>query len=116
MAGIYDITCDQGATLRRVVTWNQPSGSPVVLTGYSARMHVREAIDAVDVILECSTENGRLVIDPLVGKVLIYVEAAAMEDVEAATYRYDLELVIGATPIVTRLLQGKFVVKPEVTR
>lgn len=117
MATTYNISCDQGATLRRVVTWTDEADNPVDLTGYTARMHVRETVDATETVLECTTENGRVVLGGAAGTIEIVVEASAMEAITAPfTYRYDLELAVGATPDVVRLIEGKFKVSPEVTR
>lgn len=117
MAGKYDITCDQGSTLRRVITWKNPDLTLVDLTGYTARMHVRTAVDATDVVLECTTENGRILLGGALGTVTILVEATAMEAIDAGSYKYDLELIdASATPEVTRLVEGKFKVVAEVTR
>lgn len=117
MAGTYNILADQGATLRRVITWKSPSLVPINLTGWTARMQVRTAVDATDVVLELTTENGRIVLGGVAGTVTLYVSATDMETILPATYKYDLELVVtAATPVVTRLVEGTLKVKAEVTR
>lgn len=117
MATRYDIICEQGATLRRLFTWLDDSGAPVDLTGYSARMHVREMVESPTVVLECTTENERLSLGGPAGTILLSVESSVMEDISAPfTYRYDIELVVGPEPDVVRLVEGRFRVSPEVTR
>lgn len=118
MAGIVDLTVDQGATFRRTIIYNDPvTGDPVNLTGYTARMHLRTVVTSEDIVLELTTENGRLTIDPLIGKIIVEVEATAMEDVVAGRYVYDLELVSADDPpVVMRLIEGRIKVKAEVTR
>lgn len=117
MAGTYNIEADQGSTLTRTITWKQSNGVPVDLSGFTARMHVRTAVDAASVTLEASTSNGRIVLGGVAGTVTINVESSAMEAIAAGSYVYDLELVSPtATPVVTRLVEGTFTVDAEVTR
>lgn len=117
MAGQYAIACDQGATLRRVITWMTSGATPAVvdLTGFTARMQVREQVTSEDVVLELTTENDRIILGDTAGTITILVDAATMADITAGSYRYDLELVSGSEE-VTRLVEGKFSVKAEVTR
>jgi hypothetical protein len=114
-AGIYNIICDQGATFTRQLTWNDANGSAVNLTNYTARMDVRTSIDAAGAaVLSLTTTNGRIVLGGTAGTISLSAEATATEAVESGNYVYDLELVSGST--VTRLVQGSFVVRGEVTR
>jgi hypothetical protein len=114
-AGIYNIIADQGSTFSRQLTWNDSTGSPVNLTGYTARMDVRSSIDAVGAAtLSLTTENGRIVLGGSAGTINLSAEATATQAVEAGNYVYDLELVSGST--VTRLVQGSFTLRGEVTR
>ena len=114
-AGIYNIICDQGSTFSRQLTWNDSAGSAVNLTGYTARMDVRTSIDAAGAaVLSLTTTNGRIVLGGTAGTINLTAEATATQVVESGNYVYDLELVSGST--VTRLVQGSFVVRGEVTR
>jgi hypothetical protein len=114
-AGIYNIIADQGSTFTRQLTWNDSAGSPVNLTGYTARMDVRTSIDAAGAaVLSLTTTNGRIVLGGSAGTINLSAEATATQAVEAGNYVYDLEVVSGST--VTRLVQGSFVVRGEVTR
>jgi len=111
-AGTYNIICDQGATLQRQITWKDSAGAPINLSTYSARMQVRPTTDSTTLTLELTTANGRLTLGGAAGTIDILVLASAMT--MTGEYVYDLELVTGTT--VTRLLQGYFNVRPEVTR
>lgn len=134
VAVAYNITADQGATLHLSFLWRQPRtpdqvaaeepGTPVDLTGFTARMHLRTEVAAPNVALELTTDNNRVILgasdrttepDPTTGIVTLWVEAAAMEALPAGTYVYDLELV-SAEGFVTRFIEGKLKVRPEVTR
>ncbi len=116
-AATYDITIEQGATFLREFNWKRDTGSgylPVDLTGYSARMQVRAKVSASTILYEATTTNGKLVLDPLAGKITLSIgpdESAAWKWRSGV---YDLELQLGS--VVTRLLQGTVTVSPEVTR
>jgi hypothetical protein len=114
-AGIYNITADQGATFSRQLTWKDSTGAVVNLTGYTARMQLRSNVEATgSAVLSLTTENNRIVLGGTAGTIALGVAASAMEAVGAATYVYDLELVSGS--VVTRLVQGTFEIRAEVTR
>lgn len=118
MAGVYPIEFDGGSTLRRVITWKQSDNvTPVDLTGYTARMHVRPSVESTEVLLTCTTENGRITLGGAAGTVTLLVDAETTADLAGTSAKYDLELVSAdATPVVTRLIEGKFKAKLEVTR
>ena len=113
-AGVYNILADQGATFTRTITWTNTAGSPVNLTGYTARMSLRVTYTDSTVALSLTTENGRITLGGVAGTITLNVDATTMAALSAKSYVYDLELVNGAN--VTRLLQGSFVNSPEVTR
>lgn len=123
-AGTYHIAVDQGATFRKTVTWKDGSGSAVNLTGYSARMQVRPSFASTTVIVSATTANGKIALGGSLGTVSIVLsatETAALtvanpnDFADAFVGVYDLEL-IAPNGDVTRLLQGSFIVNPEVTR
>lgn len=120
-AGIYNMTCDQGATFQQTLYWKGSDGALIDLTGYSARMQVRSQVAVpspqVAVTLELTTENGRIALGGSAGTISLTVKSTATAAVSAGTYYYDLELISNDSPqVVTRLVQGEFVVVGEVTR
>lgn len=115
-AGIWNIVADQGATFQRVVTWRDKDGNLQNLTGFTARMQVRDTTDDTDgPVLILTTENSRITLGGVSGTVALLVDATTMAAVPAEQYVYDMEL-ISSAGVVTRLVQGTFVVDPEVTR
>lgn len=114
-AGIYNIVADQGATLSRVVTWRDSAKRPNNITGYTARMQVRSTVESATVVLELTTENGRIILGGATGQVTLSVPATTMAAITADKYVYDIELVSPAG-VVSRLMQGNFAVRGEVTR
>ena len=111
-AGIYNIKADQGSTFvfKFTITTDDAAWN---LDGYSARMQVRASAQSSATILSLvSTTNISLT---NLGVVTVTVDAATMASIPSGTFVYDLE-VQSSSGIVTRLLQGKFIVTPEVTR
>ena len=113
-AGNYPFEIEQGATLSRPIVWKDANGTPIDVTGYTARLHVRKAVASATTLLEL-TSPTEIVVGTTDGKFTINmtdVETAALTFVSG---RYDLE-VISPGGVVTRLLEGKFKVSKEVTR
>lgn len=113
-AGTYNIVCDQGSTLSRVITWKNSSGTPINLTSYTARMQVRDGYSATSSLLSLTTENGGITLGGALGTITLVASATDTAALTPDQYVYDLEMITGST--VTRLLQGTFIVTPEVTR
>lgn len=114
MAGTHNLICEQGATFSRVFTWEDSTGAPVNVTGYTARMQVRETLTAASTLLSFTTENGGITLGGIAGTITVTATAETTAAVSAGCYVYDLELINGAT--VYRLVQGQFTVDGEVTR
>lgn len=115
-AGKYDITIEQGADFVEVWTWKDENGSPVNLTGYSARMMVRKKVEDASPILDCTTANNRIVLGGTAGTITFAVPASVTALLPTvANAVYDLELVDGAGR-VRRLVEGECRITREVTR
>jgi hypothetical protein len=126
LAGNYNMTCQQGSTFSRTIEIEQPdlasdpTGNtfiPFDLSGYTARMQVRRTIDSSNVLLELTTSNGGLTVNPIEGdtnKIFLYASANVTASVSTSGV-YDIEI-ISAENIVSRVLQGTFNLSPEVTR
>lgn len=112
----YNMICKQGTTFRRTFTFMDGSATPAIidLSGYSARMQVREDFDSTEFIVELTTENSGISIDGVNGKVSLVIEADVTETFPIGSYKYDIELVIGTE--VECPLYGKFKVTAEVTK
>ena len=115
IAGVYNITCNQGATLQRSITWTDSAKNPYNLTGYTARMQVRSNAASSTVVLELTTENGRISLGTSQWNVNLTVPASVTTNLTPGLYVYDLELVSGGG-VVSRIVEGNFNIKAEVTR
>lgn len=118
----YNFTLYQGATFDRTFTWKRgetrETATPVDLTGYIARMQIRETHDAEVAIVSLSSEGD----DPhiFVGgsagtfRVVISDEETADLDFEGPAH-YDIELE-SAGGEVYRRLWGRVGLSKQVTR
>lgn len=115
-AGRYDITIEQGATFKRTLYWKDSADSPIDLTGYSARMRVKDKVGGTT-ILNLTTSNGGIQLaTPAAGRIDLLATAGQTEQIKQKKGVYDLELVSpSATPEVTRVVQGTVTISREVT-
>lgn len=104
----------QGATWSHQITIQESDGSIFDLTGYTARMQIRETHNSAAILLELTTENGRIAINTSTGTITLTILASDTTEITWSRGVYDLELVYGIT--ITRLFQGSIEVSPNVTR
>jgi hypothetical protein len=116
-AATHDITIEQGATWRLVLSWMQPDGVTAYdLTGCQARMQVRSA-HGTDVLIdldEAGTDDGQISLGGATGSIAIRIAPSATEKLNVKKAQYDLVLQL-ATGDVERLLRGKVTVVPSIT-
>lgn len=113
--GKLNLTIQQGATFSKTLTYLQASGAPRDLTGYSAKTQIKTGVGGA-LIKELSTSNGGIIITGVAGQVTMFMSPSQTTALTPGTYVYDLELTSsGATPVVTRLVEGTVKVTPEVT-
>lgn len=112
----HKFTIYRGATFRKKLRWSAPSKAPIDLTGCIVRMQVREEYESPLPLLELTTENGGITIDPEeVGVMHFYISDA---DTSACLWDggvFDIEIVHPGGD-VTRVVQGSVNVSPEATR
>ena len=113
-AGTYKIWCEQGATFNLFFTWQDSNGTPYNLTNMTARMQVRESKKSPTAIITLTSQNGDIILGGTAGTISVNIAASQTANLIPAQYVYDLEVVNSA--IVTRLIEGAFVVDGEVTK
>lgn len=115
----FDIEMEQGATFDEIsFTWwtDSTKTAPVNLTGYSARMQMREDYDDADPQFEVlSTTVGEITLGGAAGTVDVVVPATKTAAITARKGFYDLELVSPSGKVV-KLMKGRVTVFPEVTK
>ena len=125
IAGIYNITIEQGSTFVRLISIEQPdldadptgaTFEPFVLTGYSARMQIRRTVESSTVMLSLTSPSGGIIISPGTpeNELSITISAAVTAGLLTSGV-YDLEIV-DAGGLVSKVLRGTVTLIPEVTR
>lgn len=114
MAVAYNIVIDQGADWFFNVTYDQPDGTPVNLTGYTAAMQLRSYPNAPQAVLTLTTDAG-ITIDAEAGTLALHATNEQTAAVDEGSYYYDLEITAPGTGVITRLIQGQAEVSAEVT-
>ncbi len=83
--------------------------TPVDLSGYTARMHMRDAFDSVTSLLELTTENSRIAIDNTLKTITLTLPVATVDAITWETAVATLEMVSGAG-VVTLLIPNQPVI------
>jgi len=108
MSGKYNIVADQGATFNLNFTV-ATDGTSWNLTGYTFKMQVRRSSNDANILLNITsaTMNSS-------GSVAVTV-STTMNTVPPGRWVYDIELTSSGGQ-VTRILEGRFIVKAQVTQ
>lgn len=115
MADKYNLSIDAGATYQLVVTWKDGNGAPVNLTGYAARMKLKDTYGGTTLV--SLTDSDGITLGGSAGTVAITISDALTSSIGGTDHTrgvYDLE-VESSGGVVTRLLEGRWVCSPEVT-
>ena len=120
-AGIHNLLCDQGATFRKTLTMFASDGTTAIdLTGFTARMKIKDEVGGTLIKSLTSSSGGGLTIggssgNATNGEIDIQISATDTASFSAPLDAvYDLEIQSN-TGVVDRVLQGKFIINPEVT-
>lgn len=121
-AGQYNFECEQGQTFRRVLTLRQreipdnPDSDlvPIDLTSFTAAMQVRKDYVDSTVLVELTTENGRIVLGGTEGTITLELTAAETQALTRSGV-YDLEIISNNND-QTRIIEGDFRLNLGVTR
>lgn len=112
MSAKYNLVCDQATTFNfqfQILNDNTPWN----LTNYDVTMTVRPFVGASTTTVVATIDNGRISVDGPNGRITVTLSAATTAAIVASRYSYDL--VVDSGSVVTRILEGKFVVTGAVT-
>jgi hypothetical protein len=119
MATSYRMIIDAGAHYFISVTWEDPDGVSIDMSNYSARMMLRvKYSDSAPLISLTSETGGGIEIDGPAGVLYITMtdeQTALLCGTKEVEGVYDLE-VENVDGVVTRLLAGRWIAKPEATK
>ena len=116
MAANLDLPAvDKGATYRHTLIWKDKLKVPINLTSTTARMQIRESVDSGAVILDLNTTSGGITLEPLLGKISLYMSNVTTSALVGYGGVYDLEVSFPLGDVV-RLIEGSIEFIPEVTR
>ena len=109
--GAYNMVVPQATTYNFACTIKEDS-VPWDLTNYTAIMTVRPFLGSTTTTLLATTENGRITLGGAAGT--INIEFSALDTaIKAESYVYDIMLDSGS--VITRILEGQFIVVAGVT-
>lgn len=111
-AAKLNLTVEQGATFVKRLVWRDKAKRPISLSGYTAKMQIRESASSATVLFELSTANGRI---SMPGSGVIEMTIAVADTFNVKNGVYDLMLYAPSGQQI-RLVEGKVVVSPGVTR
>lgn len=117
-AGTYNTTIDQGSTFSLTVTYKDASDTAVNLTGWTARMQIRETPSSASTILTSTGGSPTITVTNTnfaTGVIVFTVSATNTASITVPVAYYDIE-VESPTGLVKRILQGRLAISPEVTR
>ena len=112
MSAKYNLVCDQATTFNfqfQILNDNTPWD----LTNYDVTMTVRPFVGASTTTVVATNDNGRVSIDGPNGRITVTLSDATTAAIVAGRYAYDL--VVDSGSVVTRILEGKFIVTGAVT-
>lgn len=93
-----------------VIEYNEP----VSLTGYTARMQLRLKTSSDEVLLELTTENGGIELDPVASTIKVIATAAQTQALTFSSCVYSIEMEKSGK--VVQLASGSVSLEKEVTR
>lgn len=117
MSGTYALHLYQGATVDRTLTWENEAGTPYDITGWTAKMEIRER-EGGTVYATLTTTDGTIVLGGVAGTIRLLVDAATTAAWTWKSGVYDL-LLTNPSPTpdqTTRLIGGPAILHPGVTQ
>ena len=121
-SGILDIKCEIGTTIDFTATYSEKdSGNLINLTGYTAKMQVRDKKPDSEAILTLTSDaGGGITLGGALGTLKIHIKSTQTAALPVGDYYYDLVLSVFNSQlnetVVKKSLRGIFSVIQGVTR
>lgn len=112
--GLVNFICPQGATFKRTMLYTADD-MPFDLSGYSAKLQVRENYYSVDPLITLATSGSGIELTGTSGSINLYIAHEDTQNLPVGTHVYDLKLTNPSSED-DRLIEGDWIVTPGVTR
>lgn len=100
----FDIDIEQGATFFLTITYKNSIGVPIDLTGYKARMQIRDPATGKK-WADATTENSRITVSAL-GVISVSISHLETQEMKGEIGVYDLFIETPTADVVTKLIYG----------
>ena len=114
MAGQKNFEVDQFATFTFIVEYKDNAGVPIVLTGASAKLQVRDTKGGTKLAFTLTSPSGGITIDAPNGKLTVRMTPTQTNKLFYPKSSYDLMLT-DSNSIKTKLLEGFLTLSRSVT-
>jgi hypothetical protein len=120
-AGKYSFIIEQGSTVNFSIVYNDANGNPVDLSQFGSKMQIRQTYSSPPLLTLSSSLNadgtGLNMSNAVSGAIGIYIASCTSSMLTFNEALYDLDIISGSgnCPTVTRILEGKVKLSPEVT-
>lgn len=122
LSGVYNITCEQGATFVRLIEIEYPDPTDPEtyldfdLSGFTARLQVRRTVESSTHFVNLTSGNGGIEMQPggILNAMRIYMSDELTSTIPSDGV-YDLEIE-SASGEVSRVIRGSFTLIAQVTR
>ena len=114
MATSYNISTYQGDFFQALLSVKDTNSNPINLSGYDVRGQVRSSYGSTGVLLDLNPT----ITNNISGLINVSISSDVTKDLPVGTFVYDIERYPSgiATGNSIKLMIGKFIVSPEVTR
>lgn len=114
-AATLNLVIEQKAAFSRRLVWKDKNGKRVDLTGYTAKLQIKNLAGDVAALFELNTSNGRIALGGKNGQIDLSITGTDTAGITSWTKGvYDLVLT-SAGGVRTRLIEGSVKVSPGVT-
>ncbi len=114
-AGTFHLVIEQGTDFALELTYSDPDGVPIDLTGCSAALMVRTTYDAATPLVSLSSPSAGITLGGAAGTIRIEIDSTVTATLPPGTAVYDLKLTDSlGNPL--RLVEGNVTISPAVTR
>jgi hypothetical protein len=104
-AARWDITIEQGASFNETLTYTDPTGALINLTGCTAHMQVRAAFGASPALVDLTTGNGGIVLGGPAGTIQVIMTSTQTAGISIAG--------LGGTPGQKQAVHDFFLTWPD---